>query len=633
MPLFGKRPKRRGIIAQTYMLVFAGIVILGVFTYVTQYQLAKRSVQSQTKTRVTDAIGELAASFREYPTYRWLLSYWAEHSADMDVEYDADYAGNTETKEKYDLLMARNPDLSIRYCDEEQLAAMSPEDQKLYAELVYSWMITRIDAIKQNFGCAYLFCVMTDTDEGENPFGTQLFLMSGADPGAVRGTEYEQVYTLGVKVDDLREGTKEAMREAVEAAQASEDGTAAEIVGEKMINSGKYLDFYYVLELLGEKAVLIGATYYQGHMLERIRITTLLQSMTSMLYQILLISLVMRVIFLFMLRPLKEVLRAIRSYTASKDSRAMEADMDKLLSGKNAFAIKENEIGQLTEDMVDLAHEIDDYTKQIETAAAARERIEYELETAARIQAHMLPEAEPMFPEHPEFNLCASMTPAREVGGDFYDFFPVDEHHLALVIADVSDKGVPAALFMAQTKALIRSRAMTGEEPAEILAHVNDQLNEDHDSGWFVTVWMAVIDLRTGEGIAANAGHEHPALCRKGGKFELVIYKHDPVIGMIENLTFRQHTFTMNPGDRLFVYTDGVPEAGNAAKEQFGIPAMLDALNSCPDAKPQELLQRVSDAVDAFMGDTPRFDDTTMMCLYFTGSQEKQLEDNKEDQT
>ena len=614
-----KRGHKRGLIAQTYMLIFIAVIIIGIFTYVTQYQISKGTIRSQTRTRAAEAMGEYVSSVKEYPAYSWLLSYWGEHAQELDVEYDVDFTGNTATEKKSELFSARHPELQLRYCDEAQLEALSEEDQKLYAEITYSWLITRIDAIKRNYACDYLFCVMTDTDEGENPYGYQTFLMSGADPGSVRGTEYEQVYTLGVNVAVDLKGTEKAMRAAVEIGSAFEGIGSERVVGEKFEQSGSYVDYYSALEVKDGKAYLVGATYYQGEMLEEIRISTLWHSLVAMLYQLLLGSLVMLFIFLYMLRPLKKVLSAIRSYTTSKDSRAIEEDMENILSGKRAAAIRQNEIGQLTEDMVDLAKEIDEYTEQIEVQTAARERLGYELETAARIQAHMLPEASPQFPDHPEFALSASMIPAREVGGDFYDYFLVDDHHLVLVIADVSDKGIPAALFMAQAKALIKSRAMTGEEPAQILFHVNNQLNEDHDAGLFVTVWMAVIDLLTGEGIAANAGHEHPALCRKGEPFELVVYKHNLVIGMVKDIPYRQHSFRLFPGDRLFVYTDGVPEASNVSAEQFGTERMLETLNSGPDVPPGELLDRVGTAVNAFMGEAPRFDDTTMMCLHYKG--------------
>ena len=614
-----KRRHKRGLIAQTYMLIFIAVIIIGIFTYVTQYQISKGTIHSQTRTRAAEAMGEYVSSVKEYPAYSWLLSYWSEHAQELDVEYDVDFTGDTATEKKSELFSARHPELQLRYCDEAQLEALSEEDQKLYAEIIYSWLITRIDAIKRNYACDYLFCVMTDTDEGENPYGYQTFLMSGADPGSVRGTEYEQVYTLGVNVAVDLKGTERAMRAAVEIGSAFEGIGSERVVGEKFEKSGAYVDYYTALEMKDGKAYLVGATYYQGEMLKEIRISTLWHSLVAMLYQLLLVSLVMLFIFLYMLRPLKKVLSAIRSYTTSKDSRAIEADMEKILSGKRAAAIRQNEIGQLTEDMVDLAKEIDEYTDQIEVQTAARERLGYELETAARIQAHMLPDASPQFPDHPEFALSASMIPAREVGGDFYDYFLVDDHHLVMVMADVSDKGIPAALFMAQAKALIKSRAMTGEEPGQILFHVNNQLNEDHDAGLFVTVWMAVIDLLTGEGIAANAGHEHPALCRKGETFELVVYKHNLVIGMVKDIPYRQHRFRLSPGDRLFVYTDGVPEASDVSAEQFGTDRMLETLNSNPNAAPGELLDRVGAAVNAFMGEAPRFDDTTMMCLHYKG--------------
>lgn len=611
-----KRERNRGLIAQTYMLIVAAVIIIGIFTYITQYQIARQTVQNELRTRAADAAGEAAAAIRAYPASGWLLSYWAEHAGELEIEYDADFAGNSATKEKCNLFNKRHPDLSLRYCDTEDVEALSPEDQKLYAEIIYTWLITRFDAIKQIFECDYLSCLMTDTEEGENPYGYQMFLLSGADPDSVRGTEYEQVYTLGVTADVKEKGTLEAMKEAVDTAPSKENDGSVTVIGEKLKDAGQYQDFYSLLEERDGKAVLVGVTYYHRDLFEEVRLSTLWHSIIAMLYQILLISLVMRFIFLYMLRPLKKVLFSIRSYTASKDSRKIETDMEEILSGRNAVAIRQNEIGQLSADIVDLAKEIDDYTAQIAKETAARERIGYELETAARIQAHMLPDAHPQFPDHPEFLLSASMTPAREVGGDFYDYFLVDDRRLVLVMADVSDKGVPAALFMAQAKALIRSRAMTGEEPAQILSHVNNQLCDGRGGEYFVTVWMAVIDLITGEGIAANAGHEHPALCRRGEKFELVRYKHDIVIGMLKDRTYRQHAFAMNHGDRLFVYTDGVPEACSETGEQFGTDRMLEALNRRPDASPEELIDDVGAAIERFMGEAPRFDDTTMMCFF-----------------
>ena len=229
----------------------------------------------------------------------------------------------------------------------------------------------------------------------------------------------------------------------------------------------------------------------------------------------------------------------------------------------------------------------------------------------------MLPRIFPAFPEKKEVGIFASMTPAKEVGGDFYDLFLIDDTHLALVIADVSGKGVPAALFMVIAKTLIKNRIQTGESPAEALGVVNNQLCEGNEAQYFVTVWLAVIDLETGDALEANAGHEYPAM--RKGSYELIKTKHSPAVATYEGLKFRQSQFHLDPGDRLFVYTDGVTEATNAQNELFGETRLLEALNRNPDALPMDLLPSVKKEIDAFVGDAPQFDDITMLGFVYNG--------------
>ena len=228
----------------------------------------------------------------------------------------------------------------------------------------------------------------------------------------------------------------------------------------------------------------------------------------------------------FGIRPLRDVLDNIRKYTENKKSDEVRKNLTEALSGRTAVAVRHNEIGRLAEDFIGLTEEMDDHVQRIEKITAENKRIEVELDVASKIQAQMLPDPHPVFPDHPEIDICAYMDPAKEVGGDFYDYFLIDDDHLALVIADVSSKGVPAALFMVIAKTLIKNRGQMGEGPAALLCQVNNELNERNEAGFFVTVWIAVIELSTGKGVAANAGHEHPVICRKGGSFELVTYKH-----------------------------------------------------------------------------------------------------------
>ena len=282
-----------------------------------------------------------------------------------------------------------------------------------------------------------------------------------------------------------------------------------------------------------------------------------------------------------------------------------------------------NEIGVLASSVQKMEDDIIQYIANIRSITAEKERIGAELSIATQIQADMLPRIFPAFPGRKEFDIFATMTPAKEVGGDFYDFFLIDENHLGLVMADVSGKGVPAALFMVIAKTLIKNRAQMGGGPAEILNYVNEQLCEGNDAELFVTVWFAILDLTTGKGLAANAGHEHPALRRAGGEYELVIYRHSPAVATMEGMRFREHEFELHPGDCLFVYTDGVAEATDAHDELFGNERMLAALNEDPDANPETLLRTVRRHIDSFVGDAPQFDDITMLGLRYQGPEEK----------
>ena len=281
----------------------------------------------------------------------------------------------------------------------------------------------------------------------------------------------------------------------------------------------------------------------------------------------------------------------------------------------------QDEIGVLAQSIDRMEEQITDYMQHLTTVTAEKERISTELNVAKQIQADMLPSVFPAFPDHDDFDIFATMTPAKEVGGDFYDFFLVDDNHLAMVMADVSGKGVPAALFMVITKTLIKNRAQMGDSPAEILFHVNNQLCDGNETEMFVTVWMAILELSTGKGVAVNAGHEHPVICRRGGRHELVIYRHSMVVAAMEDMAFREHSFELHPGDRLFVYTDGVPEATNTRNELFGTERMLEALNRDPEASPEAQLKAVRESLDAFVGDAPQFDDITMLGMCYYGPQ------------
>ena len=238
----------------------------------------------------------------------------------------------------------------------------------------------------------------------------------------------------------------------------------------------------------------------------------------------------------------------------------------------------------------------------------------------------MLPSDFPPFPERAEFDLWASMKPAREVGGDFYDFYLIDDDHLALTIADVSGKGIPASLFMMTSKAILKSIAMQSKTPSEILQETNDLICSNNRLDMFVTVWLGILELSTGRLFAANAGHEYPALKRADGKFRLIRDKHGLVIGGMENVKYTEYELQLHPGDKLFVYTDGVPEATDTAQQMFGSDRLIEALNAGGETSPEQVLKNVHSAVDAFVRDAEQFDDLTMLCLAYSGNAPEHLE-------
>lgn len=249
--------------------------------------------------------------------------------------------------------------------------------------------------------------------------------------------------------------------------------------------------------------------------------------------------------------------------------------------------------------------------------------VKAELNTATQIQNGMVPNIFPAFPEREEFDVFASMNTAKEVGGDFYDFFLIDDRHLAMVMADVSGKGVPAALFMMASKILINDRVLMGGTPAEILKFVNERVCSNNQASMFVSVWLGILDIETGKIAASNAGHEYPVICRKGGKFELLKDKHSFVIGGMEGMKYHDYEITLNEGDAIFLYTDGIPEANNASEELYGLDRMVDALNIDAAGTPETIIGNVKNEVDKYVGDAVQFDDLTMLCLRFYGKKDR----------
>ena len=587
-----EQKKRKGLLVEIIILFAFGTLLLGMLTYFTQQVLTDASVKKQTESIASSLADEAVAAVKEYPAYKWLIEYWSTHADDMDIEYDVDYGPGTKTEAQVRLFSQRHPEIQLKYADTSQISALSAEDQKLYAEIAYSWLITRIDEIKSSNDISFLFGVLTD-----ETCKHQFFLFSGADPGAVRGTEYQQVYTLGV-TSEVSASQEEGMRQARRNSR-------------NLVPAGQYFDYYAYVETIAGQDMMIGLTYDVSELNRIIGQQTWKGTILAMILELLLAWVCLGMIYRVALQPLRTVQENIRFYMDRKDSAEV---------CKNLAEIKtSNEIGQLSRDVSDLTVEIDEHVARIRELASNEEKIKAELSLATNIQTSMLPNIFPPFPEKKEFDIYASMDPARDVGGDFYNFFLVDDDHLCLLIADVAGKGIPAAMFMMAAQIMLRNNGASGKSPAEIMTETNELICENNKEDMFVTIWMGILELSTGKLIASNAGHEYPAIRRQGGVFELFKDKHGMVVGGMEGVKYKEYELTLEPGDMLFVYTDGVPEATDPENRLFGTDRMILALND-PAETCEEVLRNVRKAVDEFAAGAEQFDDLTMLCLEYRGS-------------
>ena len=318
----------------------------------------------------------------------------------------------------------------------------------------------------------------------------------------------------------------------------------------------------------------------------------------------------------FVTRPIRRLAQAAESFAPEEDgSYSREKIMQEDIRSRD-------ELGDLSRDIRAMQEGIVDNTQKLALMTAEKERVRAELDMAAGIQASALPSVFPAFPDRTDFSIYATMTPAKEVGGDFYDFFLIDDTHLGVVMADISDKGVPAALFMMTSRTLVQIYAKMNLSPAETLRKTNDWLRSNNKAAMFVTMWFGILDLTTGVIIAVNAGHEYPVLRSGAQPFRMLKDKHGFVVGVSEETKFNEYELRLAPGDRLFLYTDGVPEAQTADQKMFGIGRLVSALNEAPDASPEQLLSNVRRAVDEFIDGAKQFDDLTMLCLKYMGRSE-----------
>ncbi len=566
------------------VLIVSNAIVLGIFSAL--YYL---------KEQYNDASKLATNAVSEYESYRslgWLLDYWEHNYPEMDLVYDD---GDLYQKKDQQLRTLQPTIGDLKTVSVNEIEQMDETSRKLFAELCYCNLSIEFDRMKKSYSPLYLYSFKILD-------GDMFIFVTGTKENEKRTSEGGDLFELGTH-SFYGVGAYPVMDRIIETGKP---------VPEMELSRGEGADrsVIHAFEPVyadGKMCAIVGVSIKSSEMIQRI--LSMLGSMLAItiLFFVVMLILVIRHIRLIVIKPINNEQHILEEYEQNKDSLAASRDL--------ATIKTDNEIERMAKSITSMVTELDRYMEDLQAITAEKERIGAELDVATRIQADMLPNKFPAFPDRNEFDLYATMDPAKEVGGDFYDFFLVGDDHLALVMADVSGKGVPAALFMVVAKTLIKNHAQLGGTPAEILSYANEKLCEQNEAELFVTVWMAVIEISTGKGLAANAGHEHPVLKRADGEWELVEYRHSPAVATMEGIRFKEHEFEIHSGDKLYVYTDGVAEATDASNELYGTDRMLAALNRESDADPKRILENVKRDVDEFVGDAPQFDDITMLCV------------------
>ncbi len=316
-------------------------------------------------------------------------------------------------------------------------------------------------------------------------------------------------------------------------------------------------------------------------------------------------------------QPIEKLAEIVGNYYLGHTS---EDERKKMLEDCAVYAKDSTEVGKLARSYISMIEDLETYIENLQSIMSEKERINAELQLASDIQAHMLPCIFPPFPERTEFDLYALMHPAKEVGGDFYDFFIVNDDKLAFIVADVSGKGVPAALFMVIAKTLIKNYTQMNMDPAEVFTTVNHILCDGNDAGLFVTAWMGVLEITSGKLTYVNAGHNPPLIKRANGEFEYLRERTGFVLAGMDGIKYRQNNLELHPGDRIFLYTDGVTESTNEHEELYGEERLQHFLNNHETGNTEEVLDSLRKDLRDFSNEAPQFDDITMLLLDYKGT-------------
>lgn len=593
-------------------LIFSVIMlsITGVLTYV---------IQTDTYTKQCLDITRNVNRYLEYLMQKEgqntvdYIDYYMEHY--RNIEIPLDFEDYEEAMNNYEKIMNRDhPDQTL-YVD-TAFDELTDEAKEAFFIYDHEYWVTTFEAARDAFGLTNTcFTVMGDPR-------ARVELL----PERYEGEVYDEEHNVFYLIDCERVETEDENGEGIGKLWLGDTWyngydddhkiewdtwyTGKQIEEfQKWDNEWGYTYAYYTpLVINGRKLGLIVSELEVANVNEGILYSSLMLTASVAAVFVVLIIAAVVLINKFYISKLAKLESDITDFTNSKNY-GIADNIQKLVKGRN-------EITSLSEKTANMISEIKVHVDEIKDMSIKQEKINAELSVATKIQADMLPTD---FPKRDDIEIYAAMTPAKEVGGDFYDFFFIDEDHIALVMADVAGKGVPAALFCVVAKAIIRDKVMLGGDPAQMLYEVNNILCQNNGAGLFITVWLGILDIRTGKVEYVNAGHEYPIIGVHGESVEVIEKDNCPPLAALENTEFTNETLKLEKGETLFLYTDGVPEAKSPDGKRFGMDKLVEILERNKHRSPEETVKDLKHEVDAFQPENDPFDDVTMMSVVWRG--------------
>lgn len=572
--------------AVSFVVLFGLFIVINCFsTYKSFYNIYIPKLKES-----SNRIKNYSRSILEaYSSLTWLLDYCQENYSSLDV------SRSSHDSEKYDSL-PRNLLTHRKVITSEQVQALSPEHQRLFAEFCYREILSRLDELKDNMDMHSLYFVRPLQDKD-----AFLFYYNASD---------ETQYVLG-NILPFNMSKHPIIQEMYSSGKAPGEFELVSVKDYYEDGSHRAEDIVYDYEPLVVDGKILGhisVAFFETEVRKAILYEVIAIEFVNILCFVFLGVLLLLIMYLQILKPLSMVQQNIRDYASTKNSDSVIRELQNIKS--------RNEIGRLADDMSSLAAELDHYTTETAKLSAEKAKLDSELSLAASIQQDSLPKD---FSGITGFQLFTFLKPAKEVGGDLYDFFMLDEDHIVLAVGDVSGKGISAALFMMRVKTMLKDAALlTHASPLEIIKSVNSRLCEDNDAMMFITLWFGIMTISTGEIVYVNAGHEYPLIKDDSGIFTVNKSSHSKPLAINPKAKFSEGMLTLKHGDTVFVYTDGVPEATNENNEQFGLERLADCLNEKPDDSPQEISNSLLERLNNFVSEAPQFDDITILCVKYS---------------